>query len=166
MWGNNNMASNNNNSNNNNKREDTLIDLLSGVMDSFMESNKQNADSVSNLKNQIDEIKLVIYDMNKKFQNGFKQDIKDYITREVQNCEVKIDKNTESIKNIIDNIEGVHTGISSVKNTLTKPTFWIKQGVAILVAIAAILAAFQVNCYNKFASQDIKNNVPTEISSH
>lgn len=148
-----------------NSQSDTLAELLSDVMENLIEANRSNSQSVSEMKPLVHDTKEIALEILRKFQNGFRQEMKNHISLEVKTQADTIRASIAELSKQLDEqkkiIEANGVEIRYFRNTIRKPQFWIKLITALMLAIAALVTTINTTCNHPL----IKGQPTTQTAS-
>ena len=115
--------------------------LIAEILEKMIDSQISNTEALTSLKDSVDKLNFVTLDINDHFKNGFRSEIKEHVTKQI-NYVLDKSKTAHSEQqlleeNICSRMEQLILEVRSFK----KIGFWVKTFGALLGSMAVVVAA-------------------------
>ena len=107
------------------------LDLISEILDKMIDMQQASTEAMTVLKSSIEDSNRTVHEINTHFKNGFRSEIKNHVTQEIQKVEIALRDATKELEDIEQKVEDFNEIIS-------KPSYWVKL---ILITIGATATA-------------------------
>ena len=118
--------------------ESNPLHLISDILDKLIDTQQANAEASTALKAAVRESNEILDDIRVHFTNGFRSEIKNHVTEELDD---HFKKNFDQQESVSKSLQEINTKLDKVVETLTRPWFWIKLVGTIVVSLGVIIAA-------------------------
>lgn len=145
------MTDNNPNIGNIGNADSSVIHLISDILDRLIDTQSASAQSVSQMRDSVQQLTAAITALNQHFHNGFRSELKEHVTHEIKQLDERREKGfaalhtqvakwQESAQQQKQTADETLEVLKELADSLKKPWFWIKVIGGILGSIAVIIA--------------------------
>lgn len=113
------------------RKHNDALDLISEILDKMIDMQQASTEATTGLKTSVEESCRSLQEINSHFKNGFRSELKNHITREIENVKCS---SLEARREI----EELKASVEEFKDLLAKPSYWVKL---ILTTVGATAAA-------------------------
>jgi len=116
---------------------DALV-IISDILDKMIDNQKSMTEASVSLKSTVQDTNEILDDIRVHFTNGFRLEIKDHITKELDE---QFEKDFKQQEDMSKSLQKIDLKLDILVDTLTKPWFWIKLVGTVVVSLGVIIAA-------------------------
>jgi DNA anti-recombination protein RmuC len=116
-------------------KNNSALGLISEILDKMIDMQQASTEAMTSLKSAVEDSARNLQEINDRFKNGFRSELKQHITRELREKSVDATKLLESLQ---ENIVEMKTTVKEFHDLMSKPGYWVKL---ILTTVAATATA-------------------------
>lgn len=110
------------------------LDLISEILDKMIDMQQASTEAITGLKASVEETCRALQEVNTHFKNGFRSELKEHISKEIDNVE-------EASRKAQKEIEELKMSVEKFNELLSKPSYWVKLILTTVAATATAIGA-------------------------
>lgn len=115
-------------------KHNDALDLISEILDKMIDMQQASTEAMTGLKSSVEESCRALHELNTHFKNGFRSELKEHITKEIESV-----KDASNIAQ--KEIEELKKSVEQFNELLSRPSYWVKLILTTVAATATAIGA-------------------------